>query len=149
MSDLTQSEILDKHRQSLKEARDACLWLARNADPDQIAPRGAHYRNLKTAMSELEGTARQMSAFRDDTRWLPLGILYGAKTARLAQKFFVQMDWTMFGKLAEVFANGLVRMDELATKKTGRVGPILPKRTDWLILPDHVPPISRKLERIH
>jgi hypothetical protein len=142
MSGLTEQEILTKFQQSLKEGRDACQWLAKNADPEWLAPRGRHYRLLKTALSELEGCARQMSAFRDDARWLPLGILYGAKTSRLAQKYFTYLQWSKFGELAKVFDLGLAKMQELQAK-TGRAGPILPKRTDWLILPNHNIPKPR------
>lgn len=144
MSALTEQEIITKFQQSLKEGRDACAWLAKNADPEWLAPRGRHYRLLKTALSELEGCARQMSAFRDDSRWLPLGILYGAKTSRLAQKYFVHLDWGKFADLAKVFDLGLIRLNELQMK-TGRTGAILPKRTDWLLLPNHTPPRPRSL----
>lgn len=135
---LSEQDILTKFQQSLKEGRDACAWLAKNADPEWLAPRGRHYRQLKTALAELEGCARQMAAMRDDARWLPLGILYGAKTARLAQKYFTNLDWLAFGKMTEVFDIGIRRMQELQAK-TGRAGPILPKRTDWLILPKDLP----------
>lgn len=141
---LSEQEVITKFQQSLCEGRDACLWLARNADPEWLAPRGRHYRLLKTALSELEGCARQLSAFRDDTRWLPLGILYGAKAARLAQTYFVQLKWVKFKDLAQVFDVGLARMEELQ-KKTGRIGPILPKRTDFLILPPHITPTRERL----
>lgn len=135
---LSEQEIVSKFNQGLREGRDACHWLAKNADPEWLAPRGRHYRLLKTALAELEGCARQMSAMRDDTRWLPLGILYGAKAARLAQKYFTNLQWAKFGELAKLFDVGLARMEELQ-KKTGTTGPILPKRTDWLILPQDVP----------
>jgi len=144
MSDLTELEILSKFNQSIREARDACAWLAKNADPEWLAPRGVHYRRLKTALSELEGCARQMSQFRSDTRWLPLGILYGAKAARLAQKYFVQLNWKGFGELTKLFDMSERRADELANAKTGRLGVILPTRTDFLMLPDHRVPMPNR-----
>lgn len=135
MSGLTEREILSRHTQSLGEARDACQWLARNADPEKIAPRNRHYRNLQKALKELEGTCRQMSAYRDDTRWLPLGIFY-AKVMRTVTTKYRGMDWLAFGQIAQVFVLGIKKVETLAEAKTGRLGPILPKRTDWLILPD-------------
>lgn len=141
---LSEQEIITKFQQSLKEGRDRCLWLAKNADPEYLAPRGVHYRLLKTALTELEGCARQLSAYRNDARWLPLGILYGAKTARLAQTYFVQLKWAKFRDLARVFDVGLARMEELQ-KKTGRTGVILPKRTDWLVLPQFTTPTRERL----
>lgn len=143
---LSEQEILSRFRQSLAEAKDACAWLAKNADPEYLAPRGRHYRLLKTACSELEGCARQMNVFRGgDTRWLPLGILYGAKVPRLAQKYFVKMKWSGFKELIKIFEQGELRAKELIESKTGRSGPILPKRTDWLILPEHTPPKQNPL----
>lgn len=150
MSALTEQEVLSRFEQSMKEARDACAWLARNADPEWLAPRGRHYRNLTTALKELEGCAKQMCAFRDDTRWLPLGILYGAKAARLAQKYFTHMNWLGFRELTKLFDQGQFRAKELTEAKTGRTGIILPKRYDWLHLPDHrVPTRSRLLNTVH
>lgn len=138
MSDLTENETMSKHVQSLKEAKDACFWLSRNADPQLIAPRGRHYRNLKKALKELEGSARQMSMFRSDARWTKLGILY-ARAMRTVESMFIKQDWLGFRALMPLFEEGLKRMDDLANKKTGTAGPILPKETSWLILPDHKP----------
>lgn len=144
MGALTEQDILQKFEQSLKEALDACQWLAKNADPEWLAPRGVWYRRLTTALKELEGCARQMAAFRSDTRWLPLGILYGAKAARLAQKYFIKQNWLGFGELAKLFQHGAYRAKEIAEAKTGRTGMILPQRTDFLILPDHVAPTPNR-----
>lgn len=135
MSGLTQQEIMDKHIQCLKEGRDACQSLAKNADPEYIFPRGHLYGSLKRALKALEGTCRQMAAFRDDTRWTKLGFVY-ARAMRVAQVKFVRQDWLAFRQIAEIFEVGLKRMDELANAKTGKTGVILPKRTDWLVLPD-------------
>lgn len=144
MSNLTEQDILQKFDQSFKEARDACEWLAKNQDPMWLAPRGIWYRRLKTAMQELEGCARQMAAFRSDTRWLPLGIIYGAKASRLAQTYFVKMNWKGFGELIKLFNHGAYRAKQIAEDKTGVSGMILPKRTDFLILPDHRVPTPNR-----
>lgn len=142
MSGLTEQEILDRHMQSLNEAIQVCGWLSSNADPDRAAPRGRHYSKLKQALKELEGSARQMSHFRADTRWLKLGMIY-AKAMRFAQRKFVAQKWLAFQELSKLFELGKVRMDELATVKTGRkLGALLPKRTDWLIMPEHNPPAN-------
>lgn len=144
MTALTEQDILQRFEQSFKEALDACDWLAKNADPMWLAPRGIWYRRLKTAMSELEGCARQMAAFRSDTRWLPLGIIYGAKASRLAQKYFVKMRWLKFRELRVLFEHGFHRAKEITESKTGTTGMILPKRTDFLILPDHRVPYPNR-----
>jgi len=140
MSYTSEAEILSRHAQSLKEGRDACQWLARNADPEQAAPRGRHYRHLRTALQELEGTCRQMSMYRADARWTKLGIVY-AKAMRIARKKMVKSDWLGFRELTKLFDIGLRHMEELSTAKTGIPGMILPKRpSDWLILPDEYRP---------
>ena len=123
------------------------MWLAKNADPERAAPRGRHYRALRDALSALEGTCRQLAHWREDTRWLKLGIVY-AKAMRVAQQNFARQDWLGFKELSALFELGVRRMDELATKRTERVGMILPKRTDWLILPD-AKPIYPAMRRVH
>lgn len=138
MSGLTENEIRSKHVQALKEARDACQRLALNQDPEKAAPRGRHYKNLKKALGELEGSCRQMSMFRSDARWTKLGFVY-ARAMRTARSMMLKQNWVGFGKLAELFVIGLKRLEDLDTRKTGTMGPILPKRTDWLQLPDVKP----------
>lgn len=136
MSGLTEAEILTRHSQSLKEAKDQCLWLSQNADPDKIAPRARRYRGLQQALKELEGTCRQLAQFRQDARWIKLGVLY-AKAMRTVTKIYEHQNWLAFKELTQLFDNGIVRMEELATAKTGTVGPILPKNpSSWLILPE-------------
>lgn len=138
MSGLTEQEILSKHTQSLKEAKDSCHWLARNADPEQVAPRARHYGNLERSLKALEGSCRQMSMMRSDARWTRLGFVY-ARAMRFAKAKYVGQNWLGFRDLTQLFDLGIRRMDELATAKTGTLGPILPKNTSFLILPDEKP----------
>jgi hypothetical protein len=138
MSDLSEVEILSRHKAALGEAREACLFLARNADPFQAAPRGHHYRMLRAALRALEGSSRQMAHWREDARWLKLGIHY-AKAQRVAHQLFLKMNWLGFQTFSTMFDNGLSHLDELATRKTGHMGMILPKNTDFLRMPEMVP----------
>lgn len=139
MSDLTEQELIDRHQQALKEAKDACQELGRNADPDYIAVRGPHYRRLREALNLVEGTCRQLCAFRQDTRWLPLGIHY-AKVMRLVQRKFVEQKWSHFGKLAPMFDIGLRQMQDLKDRRTGIRGSILIENPAPLLwLPDSTP----------
>lgn len=134
---LTETELFDRHAQSLGEAHRACQELGRNADPNHLAPRGREYAALKKALSDLEGSCRQLAYFRDDARWLKLGIFY-AKITRQTQHKFVGQRWAFFNSLMEVFQLGHRRLDELRTNKTGVRGPVLPQRaSEWLIMPDH------------
>lgn len=141
MSGLSEQEILDRHRQALGEADRACQNLSRNADPDHKAPRGKEYGDLKRALDNLEGSARQMAHHRGDTRWLKLGVVY-AKAMRGAQQKFIGQKWAWFAELRQLFHLGHRRLAELAEEKTGRTGLILPKRTDWLVLPDWRSPFN-------
>lgn len=147
MSGLTQQEILDKHGQCLKEGKDACTLLAKNADPTYIFPRGHLYGKLRRALTALEGSCRQMSMMRDDTRWTQLGFVY-AKALRMAQTKFNAQDWLGLGKMGDLFDIGLKRMDDLANRKTGKSGVIMPDRYDWLVLPDHKTQQQRLADRL-
>lgn len=137
---LSEREIIDRHTQALGEAHRACQRLGKNADPEYLAPRGHDYGNLKRALNALEGSARQMAHFREDARWLKLGVLY-AKAMRTAQAKFVGQRWGAFNELMKLFENGQRSMADLRDRKTDTRGPILPQRaSDWLILPDHKVP---------
>lgn len=136
MSGLTEAEIQTRHLQSLKEAKNECLWLSQNADPEKIAPRARRYRALQQSLKELEGCCRQMAQFRADGRWIRLGVFY-AKVMRTVTKAYDFQNWLQFKEIAKVFDLGIVRENELATAKTGTLGPILPHNpSSWLVLPE-------------
>lgn len=133
---LSEHEIMDRFVQSLKEAKNACELLGLNADPEKIAPRGHNYGNLRRALRQLEGSCRQMTHFRSDTRWVRLGIWY-AKLMRIVLQKFNEQDWLWFKKADVIFESGLAHMRVLADMKTGVRGPILPTRpSTWLQMPD-------------
>jgi hypothetical protein len=140
---LTEAEIIDRHIQALKEAKDACEKLIRNADPEFISPRGPHYKALRTALEHAEGCARQMNYHREDNRWLPLGFIY-AKVMRLAQKYQVRQEWLKFGEFIPLFDLSLRRMQEILDIRTNRSGPIISRNPAAFInLKDHIPEIRR------
>lgn len=146
MSDLTENELIDRHRQSLIDAHSACQVLGRNADTDILMPRGKHYLKLKQSLELLEGSARQMAHFREDARWLKLGILY-AKATRVAQKHYVQLNWKAFTMMMTIFEQGHRHLNDL-NAKTGKMGAILPARpSDFLLMPDfRVPGRQRQIQ---
>ena len=138
---LTESETLSQHRASLREARECCLRLQRNAV--ETSPRGAVYMDLKAALKRIEGTCRQMGHMRGDARWFRLATIYAGRETRiaasrtgaemretpsaevLARKYFLTNDWLAFGQLAKLFELGLRRADELAHAKTERLGTLI------------------------
>mgnify|MGYP001579444676 CR=1 FL=1 len=135
-SGLTEREILDRYVQALGEAKAACQYLGLNADPQYLAPRGAHYGNLRVALQALEGSCRQMAHFRADARWIKLGFFY-AGVIRKMQVRFIGQRWLWFKELIALFETGQRRMEALRDRRTGRTGAILPTQpTDWLLLPD-------------
>lgn len=146
-SDLSENEIVSRHIQALGECRGACQELGRHADPDYLALKGGHYRQLKQSLEALEGTCRQLSMFREDARWLALGMIY-AKTLRIAQRAYVEERWSKFTALIGMFHNGLVQMNDLKDRATGRIGSIIPANlSSFLILPDHTPAVRQRPTR--
>lgn len=147
---LTDREVQDRHRQSLGEAKAACLELARFQDHALIAPRGRHYVILKEALARLEGSARQLGYLRDDTRWMALGIQY-AKIKQACQVWFIGQRWKRFELLAPAFDRWQRDLEDLATRRTGKRGPILPTpgNMNWLIMPDWRSPFRMPRESVH
>lgn len=136
---LTEGEILDRFEQALGEADRACQTLERNADEEYLALRGMHYAALKRALGQLEGCARQMAAWRSDTRWLRVGVLYARITRSIQQKFVAQ-QWKWFGAVRPAFERGRKEMDILRHGRVGKVGAILPENpSSWLIMPERPP----------
>jgi hypothetical protein len=148
MTRLTDGEILDRHRQSLSEGREACRQLARFADPELLELKGGHYKVVKDSLDKLIGTCRQLASLRSDTRWTRLSAVYSR--ARIAvQNMYAAGSWWEFGKLASLFELGERRLAEL-DMKTGVVGrAILPQRaSEWLVMPPLRPlirPVGRTL----
>lgn len=133
MGDLTEIEIFDCISSNAKLAAEHCEDLARK-------PReGETYDLLRTELKLIEGACRQASAWRGDTRWLPIGLameeahtragdwLRGCKVMgqriRLAEKH----NFECFMKLAENLRGLQASMTALRDKKTHRVGMILPE----------------------
>lgn len=79
-----------------------------------------------------------MAHWREDARWLKLGIHY-AKAAQVAQRLFVHMNWLGFREFGVLFENGQQRMDDLKNARTNRMGAILPRNTDFLRMPELMP----------
>lgn len=137
----SEHEIIEQHRASLREARECCLKLRKNAV--EPSPRGAVYMDLKAALKRLEGTCRQMGHMRGDARWFRLATVYAgreqtiaasrtgtearqfASAEVLARRYFLCGEWLAFGGLAQLFALGLRRLDELAERKTERAGTLI------------------------
>lgn len=133
MGDLTESEIFDCIRTNAKLAAEHCESLAKT-------PReGETYDLIRTELKLIEGACRQASAWRGDTRWLPLGLameeahtkagdwLRGVKVAGQRIRLAERHNFQCFTKLAENLRGLAANMEKLQHAKTNRVGLILPE----------------------
>lgn len=134
MSDLTETEVLDRLKTSLREAIQASHTLAVSSR------KGPAYTKLREHLLLIEGCCRQVSVFREDTRWLNIGRAM-SKAHELAGGWLRGFKHPMTGvrvhfrsreqnplflKLAENLELTMVMVEQLRTQKTGRVGMILP-----------------------
>lgn len=134
MGQLTEAEIFDCLTTNFRLAAEDCEKLARS-------PRkGPTYQSLRDKLELLEGACRQASVWRQDTRWLDIG-LYMAKAHDLS------LEWLrgiragpglprvklapghihpLFVKLAENLRAAQAKAEQFRTKATGKIGTILP-----------------------
>lgn len=135
MSDLTETEIIDRMQSSLREAIQASQDLAISSR------KGPTYSRLREHLGLVEGCCRQLSVWREDSRWLKIGMLMsechkkaggwlrGYKDPRTGQRvhFGIKAQNPLFSMLA-VNLIGIYEMAELIrTAKTGKLGMILPE----------------------
>lgn len=133
MGDLTEIEIFDCIRANAKLAAEHCDDLARQ-------PReGETYDLLRTELKLIEGGCRQASAWRGDTRWLPIGLameeahsragdwLRGVKVAGMRVRLAERHNFECFTALAKNLRGLAANMEKLQNAKTGRRGMILPE----------------------
>lgn len=121
MSTLTEAEITDRLRTSLRSAIDLCRKLA--TQPAQ----GPSYWKIIDELRLVEGSARQLGHFRADMRWMKFGYEMARFHDRLGDCIRSHVARKIFLKMAELMGSKLVEADKLRTAKTGVLRPILPK----------------------
>lgn len=132
MGDLTETEIFDCIRSNARLAAEHCDDLARQ-------PReGETYDRLRTELKLIEGACRQASAWRGDTRWLPLGLameeahcragdwLRGCKVMGQRIRLAERHNFECFTALAKNLRTVAASMEKLQHARTNRRGMILP-----------------------
>lgn len=134
MSDLSEVEIIDRMRSSLREAIQAAEVLA-------VASRkGPTYNKLREHLGLVEGCCRQLSVYREDTRWLPIGKLMADCHAKAGGwlRGYKDPKTGIRHHLAGKTQNPLFLMlaanlkaiyqvaETVRTQRTGKVGMILP-----------------------
>lgn len=117
---LTEREILSRLEESLRECADYAYQLS-------IGKRGPIYKKFMQSMKLAEGCCRQMSAWREDTRWLPFGIKIGLAQERCGRWLREKHGPAAFAKLAEILRQARYEASKLEHDKTGRAGAILPE----------------------
>ena len=120
MSDLTETEIFDRMGQSLRSAIHLCGALA--TEP----AKGANYDALRKEFGLIEGCCRQAAMWREDARWLPVGLFMEKCHSTAGSWLRVKSPPALFNKMAENLRSALYLCDEFRTKATGVRGAILP-----------------------
>lgn len=120
-SGLTEAEILDRLRSTLRQAIEHCEMLA------NLPARGPTYNAFRHELLDIEGCCRQMCYWRGDTRWLPIGLMMEEAHKRAGHWLRKHFPRPLFLKLAENLKALLIQCENTATKATGVIGPILPE----------------------
>ncbi len=116
MSDLTETEIFDRLRTSLREVIQGCVNLA------EWPMQGPTYIQLRKDLAFCEGASRQAGHWRRDARWE-----VAAFQQRIGDAIRCHAPRKVFLGMADFFRKALYEADKLKAAKTNRRGPILPK----------------------
>jgi hypothetical protein len=134
MGRLTEPEIFACLSENFVLAAQYCDDLSR------LPRKGPSYKALRECLSLIEGAARQAAYWRQDTRWLQIGLyveeahkraggwLRGYKLPN-GQRVTIREGQLhpLFVKLAENLRAGHRKAEQFRTKATGRIGTLLPK----------------------
>lgn len=135
MGQLTEQEIFDCLSTNFRLAAEDCEKLAK------LPRKGPTYSSFRDKLELLEGACRQAAAWREDSRWLTIGLymaechkragdwLRGIKVApdRPRVKIAPGHMHPLFQKLAEHLREAHAKAEEFRTKATGKMGTILPE----------------------
>lgn len=129
---LTETEVFDQMLTSLRGAIDDCEIIARQPVS------GVYFDRMRSRLKLVEGCCRQAAAFREDTRWLPVGVMM--EQAHQRARFWLHRPSVQSKKLFTILADKLRLLEKATTQirdqKTGRRGIILP---DMQKAPGRVP----------
>jgi hypothetical protein len=123
VSALTEREIFACLRENLRGAADDC---------DQIAKQplsGVHFDRMRRRLKLCEGACRQAAFWREDSRWLPIGIKMeeAHQRARTWLHRPTVKSKKLFTKLGDNLRQLARAVDRMETARTGRMGMILPE----------------------
>lgn len=126
MGNLTETEIFDCLMSNFRMAGENCMKLA------TCREKGKSLTELRKQLKLIEGSLTQLSRFRLDARWLPIGIQVGKAidlSSTWIRKYRYKNDkflYELFMGLGEFMAFGYSFTQDLKSQKTGTSGPILP-----------------------
>ena len=134
MGALTEREIFDRLTCSFKAAAEACEDLAK------LPRKGPTYVRLRAELRLIEGCCRQASAWREDTRWLQIGLQMAEAHKRagdwlrgikLPSGVRVKLAEGQIHPLFKTLSEHLRSCERIAIQyrdsATGRLGMILPR----------------------
>lgn len=121
MANLTEPEIIDCLITNFRLAAESSDALAK------LPAKGPTYRRLREELKLCEGASRQLAYWREDARWLQIGLYMEECHKRAGGWLRTHQPARLFSMLAENLRAGLARAQDLKDSKTGKVGAILPK----------------------
>lgn len=120
MSDLTEIEIFSCLEENFRQAIEHCASLA-------ILPiKGPTYSALRRELKLIEGACRQAAYWREDSRWLPIGLLIAEAHQRAGNWLRRRHPAQLFTLLSGNLEMMLVYAQKCKNEATGRRGIILP-----------------------
>lgn len=121
MSRLTEQEIIDCLVTNFRLGAESCDDLAK------LPRKGPSYRSLREQLKLCEGSCRQLAYFREDARWLQIGLYLEACHQKAGDWLRYRHPAKLFCKLAENLRHGLADAQRMKDAATGKAGAILPK----------------------
>jgi hypothetical protein len=124
MGALTEREILDCLKTNTRLAIENCENLA------VLPRRGPTYNAFRHQLKLIEGSCRQIAFWREDARWLQVGLAIEEAHKRAGHWLRRHYPRPLFVKLADNLRLLQTMSLGLETKATGKLGMILPKVAD-------------------
>ena len=120
MSDLSEADIKQCLAENLRLASSDARLLS-------ILPaKGKCYERFRNSLKLVEGSCRQLAYFREDARWLEMGILMEDAHQRVRRWVVGHGQPELFRLMSEKLSQMEIMANQLRDKATGRTGMILP-----------------------
>lgn len=121
LADKSEGELFSLMRSRLRTVIALCNDLA------NLPAQGPSYIRMRAELKEIEELCRQAAYYRDDARWLRIGMLMEEVHQQSRHWMRYRSPRFKFLWLSERCQALLTAIEELRTKATGRVGQMLPK----------------------